>query len=150
MPSNAPFLLVEGNADDCSLIERAFHDAPPYVRFQRLSDCEEAMAYLEGEGPYTDRKKYPLPKVVLLDLDFTMPGSFAFLKWLRADKRNNQLLPTLVISSSAEPLDINYAYELGTNAYLTKPADYQDFTEQLRALALFWGKFAEIPQLSEP
>ena len=143
--------MVEGNKDDCLLIERAFQEAPLQVRFQRLKDCEEAVAYLEGRGDYANREKYPLPKVILLNLDFTMPGSFEFLKWLRTYKRDNyRLLPTLVISSSDEPQDINRAYEYGVNAYLAKPSASENFKERLQALALFWGQAVEIPQLHEP
>ena len=78
-------------------------------------------------------------------------SGFDFLKWLRSFKcDNHRLIPIIVMSSSSLEEEINRAYDLGVNAYLTKPIDFDNFKERLKVLCTFWAEHVEIPQLHEP
>src|SRR3989442_9844163 len=82
---------------------------------------EEAMAYLKGEGPYTDRHEFPLPTVMLLDLNMPKTDGFSVLTWVRAQPVLKRLA-IIVLTASSRPEDIERAFDLGANSYLVKPA----------------------------
>src|ERR1700704_1217217 len=83
MPDLELILLVEDRGDDILLIQRAFQRAGLKNPLQAVCDGEEAIAYLSGEGKYSNRAEYPLPWLVLLDLKMPRVDGFAVLKWIR-------------------------------------------------------------------
>src|SRR5579863_5031498 len=76
------FLLIEDDPDDVFFVERAFKEAPSHLRLCHVGDARESIRYLKGEGDYADRRKYPLPNVILLDLKMPGLNGFDFLTWL--------------------------------------------------------------------
>jgi CheY-like chemotaxis protein len=139
------FLYVEDSPDDVVFLEHAFRKKG-YGELHSLSDGQEAIEYLNGEGKYADREKNPLPDVILLDLKMPRVDGFGFLKWLHekapADLRR---VPVIVMSTSDDPGDVNRAYDLGVNCYLTKPVDWDLFQERMKLVGKFWGEHAEKP-----
>jgi CheY-like chemotaxis protein len=133
---NTSVLWVEDDADDVFLIGRAIRKAglcqPTLVR-----DGGEAVAYLSGSGPYADRSVYPLPKLILLDLKLPKMSGFEVLSWIR-ERSQVRRLPVVMFTSSNEACDIDRAYGLGANAYLTKSVDHQHLVEALRCVRAFW------------
>jgi CheY-like chemotaxis protein len=130
-------LLVEDNPDDVLLTERAFRRAGLAAELRVVGDGEAARAYLAGEGAYAQRARYPLPVLVLLDLKLPRLNGHELLAWRQGQERLKRL-PVVVLTSSGEASDIERAYDLGANSYLTKPVAFESLLELVRALGLYW------------
>ncbi|MCK5545342.1 MAG: response regulator, partial [Desulfobulbaceae bacterium] len=94
-PSVHTILLVEDNPNDVILIERAFRKANIANPLQRVTDGEQAVAYLAGERPYAERARCPLPVLMLLDLKLPRKSGLEVLEWLR-DQPSLKRLPVIV------------------------------------------------------
>ena len=134
--SSASVLLVEDDPNDVILMERAFRKAGMLSDFQIARDGEQAVAYLSGKGEFSDRTRTPLPTLVLLDLKLPKLSGFEVLRWMRA-QTGLRRLPVLVLTSSKEKHDITRAYELGANAYLLKPALFNDLVDLVKTISMF-------------
>lgn len=139
-------LLIEDNEDDVLLIQRAFRRIGSGHPLQVLSDGEQAVAYLGGEGAYADREAHPLPALLLLDLKLPRRSGFEVLEWLRG-RPGLRRLPVVVLTSSREPRDVDRAADLGANSYLVKPVHFDALQEMVRALGLYWMTLNERAEL---
>ena len=140
-------LLVEDNPNDILLIQRAFRKAQLANSIQMVENGEEAVAYLAGQGPYADRERYPLPALILLNLKLPRKSGLETLAWLR-QQPGLKRLPVVVLTSSREPSDINRAYDLGANSYLTKPAALDALPDVVKILSLYWLTLNEKPEVT--
>ncbi len=105
-------------------------------------DGDAAVQYLAGETPYRDRTVYPLPVVVLLDLKLPRRSGAEVLFWIRQQPKLKRL-PVVVLTSSREYADINRIYDLGVNAYIVKPPDFEQLVDILKTLDLHWVTYNE-------
>ena len=143
-----PLLIVEDNSDDRILLQRALRRARLANPVHMVTDGEEAVAYLLGEGRFADREANPFPVLVLLDLKLPRRSGLEVLKWMR-EHPTLRRLPVVVLTSSKEQSDINVAYDLGANSYLTKPVEFDALIELVSTLNLFWLLLSERPQVEE-
>lgn len=147
MNTNAyPILLVEDSPDDALLIQRAFRKANLANPVQLVRDGEEAVAYLSGKAPYDDRVRFPLPVFMLLDLKLPRRSGLEVLAWVRQESVVKRL-PVVVLTSSRESVDVNRAYDLGVNSYLTKPVGFEALLEMVKNVNLYWLVLNENPEL---
>lgn len=130
-------LLVEDNPDDVLLARRAVKKAALAVALQVVEDGDEAVAYLDGSGPFDDRSRHPLPALVLLDLKLPKRPGLEVLRWIRAQAELDTT-PLVVLTSSSEDEDIQKAYALGANSYLQKPVAFNGLVQLLGVLDLYW------------
>lgn len=142
----SPILLVEDSPDDALLIQRAFRKANLANPVQLVRDGEEAVAYLSGAAPYDDRGRFPLPVFMLLDLKLPRRSGLEVLAWLRQESAVRRL-PVVVLTSSRESVDVNRAYDLGVNSYLTKPVGFEALMEMVKNVNLYWLVLNESPEL---
>jgi CheY-like chemotaxis protein len=126
-------LLAEDNENDVLMLRRAARHAKFANPLAVVHDGEEVIAYLRGDGKYADRRRYPLPGLMLLDLKMPRRNGFEVLQWLREQPQFADL-QVVVLSSSDEIKDINRAYELGANSFLVKPMFFSEFVGMLEAL----------------
>ena len=91
------------------------------------------MAYFNGEPPYDDREKYPLPALVLLDIKMPGMDGFEVLKWIR-NQPSLAKLCVVMLTSSDQIQDANKAYQFGANSFLVKPLDFWNVEELMRSL----------------
>jgi CheY-like chemotaxis protein len=140
-------LLIEDNPSDAWLFQRALKKAGVTSRVERLSNGDDAVAYLQGQTPYDDRAAYPLPGIVVLDLKLPRRSGFEVLEWVRSLPGSLRLLPIVVLSSSSMPSDVNRAYSLGANSYLTKPYGASEFTRLASAFRDYWLGVNEDPAI---
>ncbi len=119
-PSPPVVLLVDDNEDDVFIFTRICTKIGARHAVQVVRDGAEAIRYLAGEGGYADRKKYPLPNLVLLDLKLPFLPGLEVLAWMRAHSEF-ATTPVAVLTSSAELRDIARARKLQAGAYLVKP-----------------------------
>ena len=123
-------VLVEDNPDDQTLTLRALKKQNLANEIIVLNDGVEALAFL------LDPEK-PLPHLLLLDLKLPKLDGLQLLRRLRSEPRT-QLLPVVVLTSSDEDRDVIEGYRLGANSYIHKPVDFNQFTEAVRQLGLYW------------
>jgi CheY-like chemotaxis protein len=137
MAGRSSILVVEDDPADAYFLEKAFERVLANCAVHRVVDAEEAKAFLQGIGKYSDRKTYPLPTVILLDLRLPGINGFEFLAWLRMEPEL-RIIPAVVYSASENPIDIKRAYEMGANSFLHKRLSLNAVQETMRSFARYW------------
>lgn len=139
---HAVILLAEDNNEDAFFIERAFRTARLANPIIRVTNGEEAIAYLDGEDKYADREKYPCPYFLLLDLKMPKVDGFGVLEWIRKHPLLNNMLVVVLTGhptdSSAHESMVARAYELGANSFLRKTPNFDDMVKLVTALGGYW------------
>lgn len=130
-------LLVEDNPNDVELTLHAFKKHNLTNRIHVARDGAEALDYLFAEGEYSGRDVNHRPKVILLDLKLPKVDGLEVLKRVKADPRT-KTIPVVVLTSSGEDRDIVESYNLGVNSYIRKPVDFEQFTESVRTIGMYW------------
>lgn len=137
-------LYVEDQENDVIFMRHAWTKAGLLNPLHVVTDGEQALEYLAGEGKYANRVEHPCPGLVLLDLMLPKLHGLDVLKWIRLQS-STLLLPVIVFSSSSKPQDVCRAYELHVNAYLTKPARLEELVQMIASLKDFWLRCVEPP-----
>lgn len=131
-------LYVEDEENDVYFMRRCFRQAGMEECLRVVADGQAAIDYLAGEGMFADRLNYPLPTVVLLDLNLPMVSGFQVLEWIRHRSEFEQL-PVVIFSSSARAEDRLQAEQLGASDYLEKPDSGMEFSAVIEALKTKWS-----------
>jgi two-component system response regulator len=132
-------LMADDSEEDRFFVQRALSASGVGTFFQGVSDGQEAIDYLEAKGPFANRKDYPFPNILLLDLKMPRLGGFDVLKWLDAHPEC-KVIPTIIFSSSGMESDVHRAYVLGANAYIEKPTSADDLTNLIQLTYKFWSR----------
>jgi CheY-like chemotaxis protein len=140
-------LLVDDSQDDLSLLRIAFKKAEVNIPLQEVHNGEEAIAYLKGESPFDDRTKYPLPAVMLLDLNMPMKNGFEVLRWL-GSQPSLKRISVIILTASVRLEDVEQALDLGANAFLVKPTNLEGLVRMIRCLG-DWIQINHFPPLNE-
>ena len=130
-------LLVEDNPDDVELTRIAFTQAKIANKLVVAREGAEALDYLFARGRHADRNRAELPSIVLLDLNLPKLDGREVLQAIRADPATRDL-PVIVLTTSAEPFDVEASYALGVNSYIQKPVDFEQFVAAVRQVGLYW------------
>ncbi|QYR53096.1 response regulator [Lysobacter soyae] len=138
-------LFVEDNDDDLELAKLALHslDAPVNIHFVR--NGLEALDFLFAQGDYADRAGEALPKLVMLDLNLPLLDGREVLKMIRENPRT-QAVPVVVMTTSAEPPDLNSVVRLHVNSYVQKPMDFERFQARLVQIVRYWLEVNQVAQ----
>ena len=134
---NQVILLVDDDPNDRFLVRRAFEKLGIENPLIEVSDGDQAIAYLSGDKPYHDRTKHPFPGIILLDLQMPRIDGLAVLEWIRSAIVQPGLL-IIVLSRVDEIRQVNRAYALGANSFLTKPGTEQDLHHLIAAFRDYW------------
>lgn len=126
-------LIVDDNPDDVELMQLAFEKAKAPCALIPVHDGTEAVKYLGGEGKYSDRKHFPMPVLVLLDLNMPRMNGFEVLAWIQKHAKSTFPL-VIALSYSHLESDIRRAYELGVSAYIAKPVDLDSSVSLVKLL----------------
>lgn len=130
-------LLVEDNPDDVELTRIAFREAKIANALVVVSDGAEALDYLFARGAHADRNPADQPSIVLLDLNLPKVDGREVLQAIRANEAT-KTLPVVVLTTSAEPFDVETSYALGVNSYIQKPVDFEQFVWAVKQVGLYW------------
>jgi two-component system, response regulator len=137
-------LLIEDNQDDEELTLRALRKNNISNEVSVVRDGQEALDWLEGTGPYSDRNPEQVPALILLDLKLPKVDGLEVLRRLRANPRT-ALVPVVILTSSKEDRDRASGYQGGANSYVQKPVDFTAFVDAVRQLGMYWLVLNEPP-----
>ena len=134
---NGIIMLVEDNPDDEELTIRALKKANIMNEVVVARDGVEALDYLFGTGAHEGRDLSVMPLLVLLDLRMPKVDGLEVLKRIRGDDRTRRL-NVVVMTTSQEEADLARSYDLNANSYIRKPVNFDQFTEAVKSIGLYW------------
>jgi CheY-like chemotaxis protein len=142
MGKKIEILLVEDNPGDVRLTQEAFKDGKVLNDLRVVGDGVEALAFLNHEGPYADA---PCPDLILLDLNLPKKDGREVLMEIKSHEHLKHI-PVVVLTTSSADKDILGAYEIHANCYITKPVDFVQFNNVIKAIEDFWLTIVKLPQ----
>lgn len=141
-------LLVEDNPRDVELTLRSLKKANLANRIHVARDGEEALDFIFGEGSHAGRKVEDAPRLILLDLKLPKIDGLEVLQRIKSDSRT-KLIPTVVLTSSKEQVDVVESYRLGVSSYIVKPVNFERFAAAVQELGMYWLVLNQPPTLNE-
>jgi two-component system response regulator len=137
-------LLVEDNPHDRELTLHALKKHRLHNHIQVVRDGAEALDFIFCQGAYAHRDIEDTPKLVLLDLKMPKVNGLEVLRRVKSDPRT-RAIPVVVLTSSDQERDIVESYELGGNSYIVKPVDFEQFTQVVEQLGVYWLLINRLP-----
>jgi len=128
---------VEDNPNDIELTLHAFKKNKLTNRIHVVRDGAEALEFLFATGAYAGRDSADWPKVILLDIKLPKVDGLEVLRQIKNDSRT-RTIPVVLLTSSREERDILESYRLGSNSYIVKPVEFDQFTNAVRELGMYW------------
>ena len=135
--STRPILYAEDEETDSFFLQRAFGKAGVQNPLVVTPNGQDAIDYLSGAGRYQDRTAFPLPCLVLLDLNLPRKSGIEVLRWIR-EEETTAMLPVIILTSSLQEADIRKSYAAGANAYLAKPSQPDELVAMVKSIKEFW------------
>jgi len=132
-PTSPVLLMVEDDPNDVMLLKRALRKEHVTLPIEVVSDGQAAVQYLDGAGPYSDRNRYPLPCLILMDLKLPRMNGLEILAWLRSHPELKDT-PVFMLTSSGEPEDRREALKQGVEAYRVKPVALEELMKVAREI----------------
>jgi len=130
-------LLAEDNEDDIEITTITFEQARIQNNLFVVKNGQEAWDYLNRQGEYDDERKYPMPDLMLLDINMPKMGGFELLDKVKADEKF-KLIPAVMLTSSKNEEDVAKSYSNGAAAYIPKPVNHEEFLKAVEAFNFFW------------
>ena len=134
-------LLVEDNPGDARLAWEAIRDAKVANNLRWVPDGVEALSFLRREGKFADS---PRPDLILLDLNLPRKDGREVLAEIKSDDLLKRI-PVVVLTTSQADEDIQNAYHLNANCYISKPVDLDQFIRIVNAIENFWLTIVKLP-----
>jgi CheY-like chemotaxis protein len=128
-------MLVEDDSGHALLIEKNLRRAGIANEIVVMDTGQKAIDYLFKEGDFKDAQ-HSLPPLILLDLNLPVLDGYQVLKIIKGDERTKKI-PVIVLTTTDNPHEVSRCYELGCNVYITKPVEYEKFSDAIRTLGLF-------------
>ena len=140
-PNMYSFLMAEDSPDDIVITKRAWKKGNIKNKLYIVNNGEETLDFLYKRGEYTDA---PSISLILLDLNMPKMNGFEVLEAIKKDAELKSI-PVIVLTSSNRGLDVERAYDLGCNSYITKPVNYDNFLKAVIEIQRYWILLCEIP-----
>lgn len=142
--SHVSIICAEDDDDHFFLLKSILEDLSDRISVYRANDGEELLDLLLKRGKFTN-KQYSFPIIILLDLNMPKKNGFDALKEIRSLDQF-KTVPIIVLTASDNHQDIHKCYELGANAFITKPGDFNEFNEMMKCFCDFWLNSAQLPR----
>jgi CheY-like chemotaxis protein len=139
-----PILIADDDEDDRFLIKAAFEECGIEMPLVFVQDGLELMQYLKNQGEYANTIVYPLPSLILMDLNMPKKDGRESIHEIRSTAFLRKI-PIIVLSTSNAPNDIKICYELGANSFITKPSSFEGLVDTIKSLKKFWFEIAILP-----
>ena len=137
-------LMADDDADDRLMADKALQEARLENNLSFVEDGEELMDYLLHRGKYTNAAEYPLPGLILLDLNMPRKDGREALKEIKAHPQLHRI-PVVVLTTSAAEQDIVRSYDLGVNSYIVKPVTFEGVVEAMKVMKQYWFQLVKLP-----
>jgi CheY-like chemotaxis protein len=138
-------LLVEDNEADIKLTLIAFESGKSKNNIQVVRDGEEAINYIFRNEKFQGDEKYPVPDIILMDINLPKFNGFAVLKKIKEHPHYHSI-PVIMLTSSSNEIDIIHSYNFGATSYIQKPVDFEEFYEIVDGFNLYWHKINKLPK----
>lgn len=139
-----PILMAEDDEDDRLLAQDAFEESCLANPLFFVEDGEELLDYLYHRGRYADREKFPLPGLMLLDLNMPRKDGREALKEIKSDA-NLRHIPIVILTTSKAEEDILRSYSLGVNSFIVKPVTFEQLVEVIKYIGHYWFEIVALP-----
>jgi CheY-like chemotaxis protein len=138
-------LMADDDEEDRELTRDALEAAHLVNDIRFVSDGQELLDYLRGEGKYQGGDKAPRPGIILLDLNMPKKDGREALAEIKADESLRQI-PVVVLTTSSDDEDVVRSYDLGVNSFITKPVTFASLVEVMGAWTRYWFEIVELPR----
>lgn len=137
-------LMAEDDPDDRLMTQEAFNECRLGNPLQFAFDGEQLMDYLHRRGEYADTSRYPMPGLILLDLNMPRKDGREALREIKADPELRKI-PVVVLTTSKAEEDVSASYRDGANSFITKPASFSSLVDVVQALGRYWLDVVDLP-----
>lgn len=137
-------LIADDDAEDRMLIRDALMESRLNNHLRFVEDGEQLMDYLRNNGIFANKEKYPLPGLVLLDLNMPRKDGREALKEIKSDPALRKI-PVVVLTTSKAEEDILRTYDLGVSSFITKPVHFNSLVNIMQTLNKYWFEIVELP-----
>jgi len=139
-------LIADDDAEDRMLLKEALEENRLKNTMQFVENGEELLDYLHNRGKFSDKEKYQLPGLILLDLNMPKKDGREALKEIKADP-HLRLIPVVVLTTSKAEEDILKTYDLGVSSFITKPVTFASLVDMMKTLSDYWFELVELPKV---
>lgn len=136
-------LLVEDNPDHAILTQKVLEDNRVANKVYVVEDGETALDFIYHRGKYNDNNA-PKPGLILLDVKLPKLDGFGVLRQLKGDPEQKSI-PVVMLTTSSRDEEVARGYAEGANSYVAKPVMFNEFTEKIKGIGLYWGLISSIP-----
>lgn len=140
----ANILLIEDDQEDQWATKRAFSKGRLRNTLYIVDNGAEALDFLYNRGNYEDKRQFPRPDIILLDLNLPVLDGRAVLTEIK-ESAALRALPVIVLTTSTQEEDILRSYNLGVNSYISKPVDFEKFIAIIQELSHYWLELVVLP-----
>ena len=148
-PPLITILMAEDDADDRLMTREAFQECRLGNPLQFVADGEELMDYLKRRGPYADAVRFPMPGLILLDLNMPRKDGREALREIKADPALRGI-PVVILTTSKAEEDVVRSYRDGVNSFITKPVTFTALLEVVQTLGKYWLQIVDLPPAGHP
>lgn len=141
-------LMADDDPDDRLMTQEAFTECRLRNPLQFVSDGEELMDYLLRRGEFTDEQRFPMPGLILLDLNMPRRDGREVLRDIKADPALRGI-PVVILTTSKAEEDVVRSYRDGVNSFITKPVTFSALIEVVQALGKYWLEVVDLPDSPE-
>lgn len=146
--SKIPILVADDDIEDCDILKEAFLESRLLNKIYFVHDGEELMDYLLHRGKYNDKKKYPVPGLILLDLNMQKKDGREALSEIKKNEHLKQI-PVVIFTTSKAEEDIFKTYNLGANSFISKPVTFNSLVQVMKDLGHYWFELVTLPENSK-
>ena len=139
-----PILMAEDDEDDRLLAQDAFDERCLANPLFFVNDGEELLDYLYHRGRYVAAAQFPLPGLILLDLNMPKKDGREALQEIKADASLKHI-PIIVLTTSHEQEDVLRSYSLGVSSFITKPVTFEQLVEVIQCIGHYWFEIVALP-----
>jgi CheY-like chemotaxis protein len=144
----SPLLVIEDSNEDFEALQRFLRRSSPKIPILRCVNGEQALAFLQRTGNYTNPSQAPRPSLIVLDLNLPKTDGREVLRRVKQDD-NLKTIPIVVFTTSNNPRDVEVCYQYGANSYIVKPIDFAQLRRNVQELVNYWFEVTVLPENSE-